>query len=316
MANRLHEDEIQIDITLVRKLVDSQFPQYTGLPLSRLGASGSTNVQFRLGDDLLARFPRQPGGGKGIEAEHRWTRAICDQVPFTVPEFLEVGQPAFGYGEAWAIVRWQDGEHPTAHHPGDPLTTGRATLAADFAEVLTAFSQLDIPPWALADPQLRKYRGRPLAEYDIHMRRNIAQCRSIDTLELDLDAALSVWEVSLELPGAFEAGVDRWYHGDLVCENLLLSDDGRLTGVLDFGGLGVGDPTVDLHGAWEFLDPPSRESLRRRLDLDDAQWLRGRAWALAIALMTFPYYWNSMPGRVESRLAMARSVLVDASQPV
>jgi aminoglycoside phosphotransferase (APT) family kinase protein len=91
-----------------------------------------------------------------------------------------------------------------------------------------------------------------------------------------------------------------------------LVTDGRLTGVVDFDGLAVGDPTVDRHGAWEVLDPPAREVFRTRLKVDEAEWLRGRAWALAIALGTFTYYWATMPGRRRDRLAMAKSVLDDA----
>ncbi len=87
--------------------------------------------------------------------------------------------------------------------------------------------------------------------------------------------------------------------------------DGQLTGLLDFGGLGIGDPTVDLHGAWELFEPDARAAFRSRLDVDDATWLRAKAWALAIALMTFSYYWQTMPGRIESRLVMARAVLAD-----
>ena len=101
-------------------------------------------------------------------------------------------------------------------------------------------------------------------------------------------------------------------HGDLLAENLLVRD-GRLAAVLDFGGLAVGDPTVDLIVAWEVLDPASREVFRRAVGVDETSWLRGRAWALSLALITFPYYWSTMPDRCASRLAVARSVLADAA---
>lgn len=126
---------------------------------------------------------------------------------------------------------------------------------------------------------------------------------------LDLDAVLSEWERALNLPAASD-DAENWFHGDLVAENLLMSN-GELTAVLDFGGLGVGDPAIDLIGAWELLDSPAREVFRAAVGVSDADWLRGRAWALAVAIMTFPYYWNSMPIRIKGRLVMAQSVLDD-----
>ena len=101
-------------------------------------------------------------------------------------------------------------------------------------------------------------------------------------------------------------------HGDLLAENLLVSDDGRLAGVLDFGGLAIGDPSVDLVAAWEVLDAEGRQVLREVINVSDAEWRKGMGWALFIALITFPYYWNTMPKRCADRLAMAQAVLSEA----
>jgi len=313
MTSAIHDNEIPIDVDLVRRLVSTQFPQYGAMPLERLGASGSTNTIFRLGDDLLVRLPRQPGGSAGIGKEQRWLPLIGRHLPVAVPEIVALGEPGCGYREHWCIVRWLEGELPKAYTPHESPMPERATLAADLADTILALRALEVPEAAAIDPALRWYRGRSLAEFDRWTRHNIQKCRSIEGLDLDLDAALAIWAVALQTPGAYAVGPDRWYHSDLVAENLLLTD-GRLSAVLDFGGLGVGDPTIDLHGAWEVLDPPARELFRKRLGVDDAEWLRGRAWALAIALGTFTYYWETMPERRRDRLAMARSVLAEARE--
>ena len=144
------------------------------------------------------------------------------------------------------------------------------------------------------------------------MRAFLAECRDLPCLDLDLDACLSIWEEAIALPATKEAGAPRWLHGDLLAENLLLRE-GRLAAVLDFGSLSVGDPAVDLIVGWEVLDSPGRELFRSIVDVDEVTWLRGRAWALAIALMTFSYYWQTMPQRCANRLTMARAVLADAA---
>ncbi|XOV83057.1 MAG: aminoglycoside phosphotransferase family protein [bacterium] len=306
----LHENEIPVDDDLVSKLVCAQFPHYAALPLARLGASGSSNLLYRLGKGLLVRLPRQPDSGAAIEKEKRWLPQLSRHLPVAVPEIVALGQPAFGYPEAWSIVGWLDGELPPACGLKEFSTAQSRGLAADLADVIVALRGIDVPEAAATDPGLRWYRGRSLAEYDRYMRRAIQGCQSIEDLDLDLDAVLDVWQQSILLPGADDAGPDCWYHSDLVAENLLLKNN-KLSAVLDFGGLAVGDPTIDLHGAWELFDRQSRESFRHRLGVDDAQWLRGRAWALAIAVGALGYYWRTMPGRMHDRLIMARAVLAD-----
>ena len=202
-------------------------------------------------------------------------------------------EPDHGYPERWSVVRWIEGAHPEVVDPDTSVDPRREDLAKDLASVLLAFSQAEVPARAIGNPHLRAYRGEPLATMDEDTRDNIERCRNLDDFAFDLDAAERVWADAMRLPGIAERATPRWYHGDLAAENLLMRDGG-LTAVLDFGGLSLGDPTVDLIVAWEVLDPPARELFRRQVGVDDATWLRGRAWALSITLMIW-YYWTTLP---------------------
>jgi aminoglycoside phosphotransferase (APT) family kinase protein len=310
VTDPLHEDELAIDLGLVRRLVDTSFPAWSALPLSALRSSGSSNALFRLGPDLLVRLPRQPGGSATIEKEARWLPRMARLLPVAVPEVVAVGEPRPGYAERWSVVRWLDGDVPEVVDPAAATSPSRAALGRDLAGVVTALRDAEVPPAAATDPALRGYRGGPLSALAATTRDNVAACRALPGLDLDLDAALRVWDAAVALRETRPRAAS-WCHGDLLAENLLVRE-GRLAAVLDFGGLVVGDPTVDLVVAWEVLDATSREQFRRAVGVDDATWLRGRAWALALALMTFPYYWRTMPDRCTGRLAMARAVLADA----
>lgn len=314
VAEPLHTDEIPMDLPLVRALVDHALPAYAALPLRPLGNTGSSNALFRLGDDLLVRLPRQPGGSTAIDKEARWLPRVGPLLPAEVPSIVALGGPALGYTERWSVTRWIPGESPSSVGPEMPVDPIRGWLALDLAGVLSALRRIDVPAEALRDPALRSYRGDPLTTQDAATRRGIEACRAIPglALDLDLDAALRVWDHAVNLPGLDPEDASRWYHGDLAAENLLVRD-GRLAAVLDFGELSVGDATVDLIAAWGVLDAPAREVFRRSMDLDDASWLRGRAWALSLTVLTFPYYWRTMPARCASSLAMARTVLDDAA---
>jgi aminoglycoside phosphotransferase (APT) family kinase protein len=307
----LHADEIPIDLPLVRALVDASFPDLAPLPLRPLDATGSTNALFRLGDDLLVRLPRQPGGSATIDKEVRWLPVVGPPLPVVVPEVVAVGRPGFGYDERWSLVRWLEGRHPAPADRDPPDEPARTELASDLAGVVRALRRVPVPPEALADPGLRWYRGEPVTVLADEIRGAIDRSRRIPGLDLDLEAVSAVWDDAMSAAGPTrQCPEPRWLHGDLVAENLLVTDHG-LSAVLDFGALSVGDPTVDLTAAWELLDPTARATFRDLVDVDDSTWEQARAWALAMGMMTFPYYWDTMPARCANRLAMIRSVLAD-----
>lgn len=304
----LHKNELTLNDAAVRGLVDRDLPEYAHKPLKRLDATGSSNVLYRLGADLLVRLPRQPGGGASIAKEARWTPVLADALPVAVPQVVHVGNPGFGYPEQWSVVRWLEGKHPGSVPPGVNAFGDMGGIAEDLANVIKALREIEVP--SPVGDELRWYRGGPLAAFDPSVRTFLNQCRSLTELDVDLDKAEALWNDSLALPGADVAGADRWYHGDLVSENLLVAN-GRLVAVLDLGAVSVGDPTVDLHGAWEVLDGPGRAVFAEKLGVSEAEWLRGRAWALGISLGALAYYWHTMPQRRHDRLAMLRNVLND-----
>lgn len=95
----LHDDEFDLDADIVRRLVATLRPQYTSMSLEQLTQSGSSNVLFRLGNELLVRLPRQPGGSATIEKEARWLPEVAAGLGIAVPEIVAVGDPGFGYPE-------------------------------------------------------------------------------------------------------------------------------------------------------------------------------------------------------------------------
>lgn len=145
--------------------------------------------------------------------------------------------------------RLETREAPLSHRTGGlrgSLPKGPRPSASSVSAIgrrsssVRALGELTVPLDALADPALRWYRGEPLTAMDAITRRYLADCRRVPGLDLDLDACVRVWEAATTLPGPDDGVAPRWLHGDLLAENLLRKN--RLTAVLDFGGLSVGDP--------------------------------------------------------------------------
>ncbi|MFI9778343.1 aminoglycoside phosphotransferase family protein [Streptomyces sp. NPDC051956] len=276
-ARKLRPEEADIDASLVRRLVDAQFPEWAGLPLTEVISAGTSNAMYRLGEDMAVRLPRRAGSAQDVGKEHRWLPVLAGALPFAVPTPLGKGTPGEGYPWPWSVYRWLDGANPTPDRTPEP-----ALLAEDLAEFVTVLQRVD-PTGGPAS-----YRSEPLAERDEVTRAAIRELRA----ELDGDAAAAVWESALRAQGW--AGPAVWIHADLQPGNVLVAD-GRLSAVIDFGCLGLGDPAVDLIAAWYLLPAGAREVFRTGSGADDDAWARGRGWALSVALLELRYYRESNP---------------------
>ncbi|NLS78459.1 MAG: aminoglycoside phosphotransferase family protein [Chloroflexi bacterium] len=278
---RMHADEIDTDETLVARLLAAQFPQWAGLPIRRVPSSGTDNALYRLGEGLVARLPRIHWAAGQVDKDHHWLPRIAPHLPLAIPAPLAVGEPGAGYPYRWAIHRWLEGENATVDDLADP-----AQAARDLARFILALRRLD--PTGGPDDV---YRGKPLAARDRHTREAIAASAARGLV--DAQAATAAWEAALRAPAWDRPPA--WFHGDLMPGNLLFVR-GRLSAIIDFGALGVGDPACDLIIAWGFFSGASREAFRAALAVDDAAWARGRGWALSIGLVALPYYIDTNPG--------------------
>jgi aminoglycoside phosphotransferase (APT) family kinase protein len=295
---KLHADEPDIDADLVGRLLAAQFPQWAGLPVARDGSAGTDNVMFRLGAELAVRLPRVPMAVGQVHKEQRWLPRLAPELPLAIPAPVGLGAPAEGYPWAWSVYRWLEGETASMGRLADPVGA-----AAELGGFLAALRRIDTeggPPSGTENFS----RGVPLARRDALTREAIAALGD----EVDTEAVTSAWEASLRAP--VWAGPPTWVHGDLSAGNLLVRQ-GRLSAVIDFGGLAVGDPAVDALVAWNLFSGDSRQAFRAALGLDDAAWARGRGWALSVALIALPYYLRSDPGIVASSRHIIAEVLAD-----
>jgi aminoglycoside phosphotransferase (APT) family kinase protein len=295
LISKLHRDEVDIRIADVARLVADQFPQWAGLPLSPVKSSGTDNVMLRLGDDLVVRLPRIPSAVPSLAKEVRYAPLLAAQLPVPLAVPLAEGVPGVGYPWPWTVSRWLPGETPV---PGKASTV----LARELADFVTALHALDTA--AAAREQLTSYRGAHPASTDNAARAAIANCEGL----LDVAQLTAAWDAVKQARET--KGTHTWIHTDLQPGNLLLAD-GRLAGVLDWGGLAIGDPAVDLIVAWNLLDAPARAVFRDAVAVDDATWDRGRAWALTIGVVAYPYYVDSNPALAGVSRYQIEQVLAD-----
>jgi aminoglycoside phosphotransferase (APT) family kinase protein len=288
----MHADEVEIDAALVGRLVAAQFPGLAGEPVREVRSTGTVNAVYRLGEHLCARLPRQPSRAPHLERELGWLPKLAPRLSLRVPEPVARGEPAGGYPCVWAIYRWIDGRPYE-----DDLVDDDRRAAEDLARFVVELRSVD-PGGAP-----RAGRG-PLRSLDAATRAAIESSRHV----IDGDAARAAWRRALDAPAWDGAPV--WIHADLLRPNLLV-DGGRLGAVIDFGGVGAGDPAADVVAAWSVFGGAAREAFRGVLDVDDGTWNRARGYALHQAALIIPYYAETNPAFVAQARRTVDEVLGD-----
>jgi aminoglycoside phosphotransferase (APT) family kinase protein len=273
----LHDGEADIGGETVRTLLHEELPELAVLPLEPLSNTGSDNALYRLGAQFVIRLPRFPDAARRLGVELDWLPRLIG-LPAAVPEVVHAGSPKACYPFRWAVLRWRDGMDAweARHQPG----WFGPSLGHDLASFIRHLRQIPVADAPVREPG---ERGGPLRSLDDRMHWWLDRAGAL----VDARAVLRLWEQCLE--GADDNVESVLLHGDLIPGNLLV-DAGRLTSVLDWGGLGAGDPAQDFDPAWAVLDQTGTTAFREDLDVDEASWLRGRGFALEQAIGGVIYY--------------------------
>ncbi|WP_189240996.1 phosphotransferase, partial [Planomonospora parontospora] len=184
-----------------------------------------------------------------------------------------LGEPSALFPRPWTVTTWV---------PGEPADRAPVTRAAEAADVLAAFLTALHRPAPAEAPVGRFGRGRPLAGCSEGFAGQLAAVTELGLIP-DPDAVRAVWDDAAAAPGW--AGPALWLHGDLHPANVLTSD-GTICGVIDFGDLCAGDPACDLAAAWILLPDGAVDRLHAAYQpaLDAATLRRARGWAVGRAL--------------------------------
>lgn len=262
---------MDITVDLVKKLIFEQFPQWSHLEIKPVKNSGHDNRTFHLGDDLTIRLPSGKEYEPQIQKEAKWLPVLAQHLSLPITAPVAKGKPTPEYPLAWSINRWLVGE--TVTHTNVDLQKFAIELAR-FLKELEAINAENGPQAGAHN----FYRGGDLAVYIEEFEQALTQLPAGPQRNHYQD----IWTTALATKWEKKPV---WVHGDIAVGNLLVND-GHLSGVIDFGILGTGDPACDLVMAWTFFDSKSRKAFKEEMGLDDTTWQRGKGWALWKALIT------------------------------
>lgn len=278
-------NDIHIDVSLVRELIKAQFPEWENLKIKPVEFSGWDNRTFHLGEQMTVRLPSNAEYSGQVEKEQYWLPKLAPHLTVAIPVPLAMGKRSKEYPWHWSVYKWLKGDTAAINRIND-----LNQFAIALAEFLVAFQKCDTTGGPLAGEH-NFYRGGNLAVYDGETREAIRLLND----KIDTQTATKIWESAL---ASTWQKPPVWVHGDIATGNLLVSD-GRLSAVIDFGQLGLGDPACDLAIAWIFFKNESRNAFHEALKTDQATWARGQGWALWKALIVYAGLCGANPGEVE-----------------
>lgn len=261
---------IELDITshLAHKLIATQFPEYAHMPIRSVEKQGHDNRTYRLGNELLIRMPTAESYALKVPKEQQLLPKLAPHLSVSIPTPIKIGAPSNNYPYPFSIYKWLEGTSINLLTLDNEALPQLAFDLAKFLKELHHIMDVDGP-----EPgQHNWWRGDHISVYDKGAREQIEALTGI----IDVDKAMNLWKRACQTKWNKPPV---WVHGDFAIGNMLIQN-GKLSAIIDFGGMALGDPACDLVIAWTFLNGEARKIFIREMNLDEDTWLRAQAWAL------------------------------------
>jgi aminoglycoside phosphotransferase (APT) family kinase protein len=259
---------------LARRLIEDQFGDLRPVQLELLG-EGWDNTAYLVNNLIVFRFPRREVAAPLLEVEAGVLPRIAPRLPVPVPRPRWVGRPALYYPWPFLGYALLSGRRADLAELDDRQ---RRELARPLGEFLRALH--GIPPEGLEGDTIGRADPERLIE-------RIGKVLSKGGLLGDPGPVLAA---AAECAGLRRGTRSVLVHGDLYVRHLLVDDEGRLSGVIDWGDVHRGDPAVDLSVGWSFLPPESRDAFRHAYGpIEESTWRLARLRALHYGVVLLEY---------------------------
>jgi len=290
-----------VDADLALALIREQFP---GLGAGRIEAFGSgwDNTAYLVDGEFVFRFPRREIAVELLETEARVLPRIAPRLPLPIPVPEWVGRATERFAWPFAGYRRLAGRTADVAALSEEERKAAAPALGRFLAALHALpmDEVDLPSDCI----------HRLA-FEQRMPRMVDWLEGLREGELvdDPEPLLRQFEGEIPQPRARAALV----HGDFYARHVLVGDDRRVCGVIDWGDVHAGDPAVDLSIMYGFLPPSARDGFARAygpIDARTARLARLRAAFHSVTLTSFAHSTADEALLREGRMAM-RNVLED-----
>jgi aminoglycoside phosphotransferase (APT) family kinase protein len=284
--------EVVVDVGLARRLL-AQFPELRVDSL-RLVAEGWDATVWLVDEKWAFRFPRRTIAIPGFERELALLPELAPLLPLPIPRPALVGRPADGYPWPFWGGAFLPGREVSEAELDD---AARLRLGLELASFLKRLHSREVAAAIGSD----RLPVDPNRRGDMTFRVRVAREQLAQLEQLGLwrapPAVVRLLEQAEQLPAVEPVAV---VHGDLHFRHLLVGENGRAAGVIDWGDLCRADPAIDLPLVWSFLPPSGRGAfLEAYGPVSEEQLVRARVLAVFLCAVLARYGHERGPATVE-----------------
>lgn len=295
--------EVEVDVELARQLITSQFPELHVKSVNHYG-QGWDNIAYLVNGEFVFRFPTRAIGGECMLHELAVLPLLARQLPPLLPRLEFIGRPATDYPWSFSGYRELKGATACSVNWSDAEREALAIPLATFLRQLHGLAPGEVrAAGAPGDLIGRMNPERRIPQTREHLAR--AHAEGLIQSVAEFEPIISAFESSIPTTDVVPV------HGDLYVRHIVVDDQRRLVGFIDWGDVHLGDAAVDLAIAHAFLPPSFHAAFRDTYgSIDENTWHRARFRSLQHTSVLTMYCHDVGDNRLldECRLSLARLV--------
>lgn len=275
-GSKLWDADWEISEVSAQRLINSQFPTLSSKRIRKLGY-GWDNTVFMVGDEYVFRFPRRKIAIESIRMEAKMLPMLKDfiSIPYAKPLFFGEGNsefpaPFLGYS-------YLTGQFPVGLSDEQRMLS--ASTLAQFLKGLHAF------PVQVAEENGIQHDHRNLTDISLRKGKMLKFLFDLSKhMKKEEHRAVSDYLEQLTTDQVKQKYV--FTHGDLHFKNILVDENGVVSGVIDWGDMNIGHPACDLSIAYSFLPSQARSDFFREYgEVDEETKILARLIAVYIPML-------------------------------
>ncbi|MES2142391.1 MAG: phosphotransferase [Pseudomonadota bacterium] len=273
--NKKWQADIVVNEGLVVKLLRAQFPTLELTEISCIG-EGWDNCAFLVNQTIIFRFPRRKIAVELIEQENKLLKHLQSYFTLQIPNPIFLGRSSEEYPysfHGYQLIKGLPAE--------EALLTSQQRLASLQPLALFLRKLHSIGEKQALEMGAKPHSGKTMATFQERVNQLVALGYRIDEQQIQQEIKV-IQEIKLS---NFKCLV----HGDLYCRHLIFNE-GQLTGIIDWGDVGISSPAMDLAVIWTFY-PKKYHPLFLEIygAVDPNSWHYARFLGLYIAITLILY---------------------------